>query len=65
MAFKGFTRGAALAAIFNHAKPLGMGWLEHSAKEMTEDEAEAILASSTYIDYLQGRSIKTDFFHLQ
>lgn len=61
----GLDRAAVLAALFNRSKPLGMGFLQPHAGEMTLDEARALLASespyrdgSHYFDYLRGRVMK-------
>ena len=56
------TREAALAALFNRAKPQGLGMLQYDkAHVMTENEAMAVLRNGDYVDYLEGRVIKTKF----
>lgn len=56
------TRAAALAALFNRAKPQGLGMLQYDkAHVMTENEARAVLMNGDYVDYLEGRVIKVDF----
>ncbi len=56
------TREAALAALFNRAKPQGLGMLQYDkAHVMTENEARVVLMNGDYVDYLEGRVIKVDF----
>lgn len=56
------SRAEALAALFNAAKPQGLGKLQYNASHvMDELEAEMILAKGEYVDYLEGRVIKTKF----
>ena len=56
------TREAALAALFNRAKPQGLGMLQYDkAHVMTENEARLVLMNGDYVDYLEGRVIKVDF----
>lgn len=50
-----------LAALFNEAKPLGMGYLHYKPDhKMDEAEAEQLLNERTYFDYLEGRLMKVD-----
>ena len=59
---EGLTREQALCALFNAAKPQGLGKL-HYRPEHRLDEVHAglILCMSDYVDYLEGRVIKTEF----
>ena len=60
---KTFTRARLLAALYNNARPLGMGILHFDPTVMTEEEAQATLdamAPHTYFDYHKGRMLKTD-----
>jgi|GEM_PF-2228415 len=50
-----------LAALYNNSKPLGMGIMHFDPTLMVEKEAERILKSQTYFDYLKGRVMKLDF----
>ena len=55
------TREAALASLFNRAKPQGLGMLQYDkAHVMTEREAGFVLMNGDYVDYLEGRVIKVD-----
>lgn len=49
-----------LAALYNAAKPLGMGFLHYNPKPMTRKEAEEELKQSSYFDYLNGRVMKIE-----
>jgi hypothetical protein len=50
-----------LAALFNAAKPLGMGYLHYKPDHiMDEGEAANALQDQTYFDYLEGRLVKVD-----
>lgn len=50
-----------LAALFNAAKPLGMGILHFKPEHvMDEEEAAELLADRTYFDYLEGRLMKVN-----
>lgn len=56
------SRAEALAALFNTAKPQGLGNLQYNSSHvMNELEAEMILSKGEYVDYLEGRVIKTKF----
>lgn len=48
-----------LAALYNHAKPIGMGIVQYDPTPMTKELAQYILEKmGTYFDYLKGRPIK-------
>lgn len=50
-----------LAALFNAAKPLGLGVLHYKKDHvMDEQEANILLNEQTYFDYLEGRVMKVD-----
>lgn len=49
-----------LIALYNNAKPLGLGWLCHEPKNMSRVEAENQLEKSTYFDYINGRVMKVN-----
>ena len=56
------SRAEALAALFNAAKPQGLGYMQYNASHVMDKlEAEMILAKGDYVDYLEGRVIKTKF----
>lgn len=59
---QGLTRSQALAALFNYAKPKGLGELAYKPDHhMDSFEAAKILLQGTDIDYLEGRVIKINF----
>jgi len=52
---------AVLAALYNNAKPQGLGMLHYIPEDMTKEEAAKILEEGqTYFDYLKGRVMKVD-----
>jgi hypothetical protein len=54
-------RAAVLAALYNRAKPQGMGFLHYDPNPMTPEEAAGLLdAGQTYFDYVKGRVMKVD-----
>lgn len=55
-------KAAVLAALYNSAKPQGMGILHYMPEDMTHEQAAALLASRNhpYFDYVQGRVMKVD-----
>ena len=54
-------KASVLAALFNHSKQQGMGFLHARGKSpITNDEAAELLKDSTYFDYLHGRVMKVD-----
>lgn len=59
---QGLTKPEALAALFNAAKPQGLGKLQYDpSHRMDSVEAGIVLTQGMYVDYLEGRVIKTDF----
>lgn len=57
---KDTNKAKVLAALYNNAKPQGMGFLHFDVTPMTEEEAEEILKLQTHFDYLKGRVMKVD-----
>ena len=53
-------KAKVLAALYNSAKPQGLGFLQYDPTDMTEQEAEELLQEPGYFDYLKGRVIKVD-----
>jgi hypothetical protein len=49
-----------LLKLFNGSKPLGLGFLQNHAAQMTKDEANKLLQGGTYFDYVRGRVMKVD-----
>ena len=53
-------KSEVLAALYNSSKPQGLGHLHYDATLMTKEEAETLLETWTYFDYLKGRVMKVD-----
>jgi len=50
-----------LAALFNAAKPLGLGIIHYKKEHvMGEEEASEMLESQAYFDYVEGRLMKVN-----
>lgn len=60
MNIDGLNKALVLAALYNGAKPQGMGFMQFDSKPMTEEEAQVILdrGDNLYFDYLKGRVMK-------
>lgn len=57
----GINKAAVLAALYNRAKPQGMGFLHYTPEDMTTEEAQELLdAGRTYFDYVKGRVMKVN-----
>lgn len=57
---KGLPKEKVFAALYNNAKPQGLGFLHYDPKPMTYEEAKDILNSENnhYFDYFKGRVMK-------
>lgn len=60
VSIKGKSKAAVLAALYNHSKPQGIGYLHYNAAPMGEAQAASELSLGTYFDYLNGRVMKMD-----
>lgn len=61
MDISGLSKADVLAALYNNARPLGMGFLHYTPEDMTADEAQKLLDEAgerPYFDYLHGRVMK-------
>lgn len=56
----GLDKAAVLAALYNTARPQGMGFIHYDPTPMTVEEAEKLLHQITDFDYLKGRVMKVD-----
>lgn len=57
----GMDKAAVLVALYNAAKPLGLGWLHYDSTPMPIESARKLLKSGqTYFDYVGGRVMKVD-----
>lgn len=55
----GLDRASVLAALFNAARPVGLGVLHFKPEHvMDRDEAESLLQRSESFDYVEGRVLK-------
>ena len=62
MNIKGLKKSEVLAALYNRARPMGMGYLHYTPDPMTVEEAQALFdAGQSSFDYLNGRVMKVDF----
>lgn len=62
----GVNKAKLLAALYNNARPQGMGWLQARHDAMTEQEATDLITAhthgdTTWFDYVHGRPIKVGF----
>lgn len=72
---RGLDKAEVLAALYNSAKPLGMGWLHFDPTPMTVAEAQEVInaggnaagdypawpsRNKMYFDYFKGRVMKVD-----
>ena len=51
-------KAAVLAALYNAARPQGMGFLHYTPEDMTRDQAAELLKETANFDYLRGRVMK-------
>ena len=60
---RGLRKAAVLAALYNASHPQGLGRWQADGAEMSEAEAEGMIAASgadLYFDYVKGRVVKVD-----
>lgn len=60
ISIEGLDKAEVLMALFNGARPQGMGFLHYDPKPMEKAVAQDILVRGTYFDYVQGRVMKVD-----
>lgn len=60
MDITGIDKAEILAALYNNAKPQGIGHLNYKDIPMDKDIAEKLLKEQTYFDYLKERVLKVD-----
>lgn len=59
-------KAEVLAALYNNARPQGMGFIHFTPEDMTIEEARLclgqcdMLSGRVYFDYLKGRVMKVD-----
>lgn len=57
---KGLKKSEVLIALYNNSKIQGLGSLQAINRDLTIDEATALLKKDTYFDYLYGKVMKID-----
>ena len=57
---KGLSKAEVLVALYNASHPQGMGYLFAEDGDMQIAEAQKIVQSQDYFDYLKGRVLKVD-----
>jgi hypothetical protein len=61
ISIKDLDKAELLAALYNKAKPLGLGYLHYDPTPMTRAEAQAVIdQQGLHFDYLRGRVMKVD-----
>ena len=53
-------KAEVLAALYNSAKPQGLGFLQYEPSPMSTEEAGRLLKEVTCFDYLKGRVMKVN-----
>jgi len=57
----GLDKADVLVALYNNAKPLGMGLFHYTNQNMSKEEAANLLSKGhKYFDYVHGRVMKVD-----
>lgn len=54
----GLDKAHVLKALYDQAKPLGLGALHYTPEPMTIEEARSLVATASYFDYIHGRVMK-------
>ncbi len=57
----GIKPSRVLAMLYNKADPIGLGVLQYKKEPMTESEAQNLLDTTKYFDYVSGRPLKVSF----
>ena len=56
----GLNKAEVLMALYNASRPLGNGRLEYDPKPMAKEEAEDLLKTGMFFEYIKGRVMKID-----
>ena len=56
----GMNKGKVLAALYNGSKVQGLGFFQAVGGDMTEEQANDLLATQTRFDYLHRKVMKVD-----
>jgi len=57
----GLDKAEVLAALYNAARPQGMGFAQYTPEPMSFAEAQELLGQTRRFDYVRGRVMKIDF----
>lgn len=60
ISIKGLPKDKVLSALYNNAKPLGMGFAHYRPGPLTEAELKTLMEGRLYYDYVLGRVMKVD-----
>lgn len=58
--YEDLTKEEVLCALYNNAKCQGLGFLHYQDGDLTIEDAEKLLKTTNYFDYLYGRVLKVD-----
>lgn len=58
--YNGLSKAEVLMVLYNASKPMGLGMFIATPNKMTLKQAEMLLKTDTYFDYIQGRVMKLD-----
>lgn len=53
-------KAAVLATLYNHARPLEMGFFQYDPTSMSVELARELMRNGTYFDYVRGRVMKVN-----
>jgi hypothetical protein len=56
----GLDKAQVLKALYDNAKPQGMGFLHYQPDPMDIEEAKILVQDNTYFDYVKGRVMKVN-----
>lgn len=57
---KGLNKAEVATALYNQARPQGMGWLTASSQDATVEQIREAIGGRLRFDYVAGRSMKVD-----
>ncbi len=61
VSIRGLNKADVLRALYDNARPLGMGFLHFTPEPMSREEAEKLTSGGRlYFDYVKGRVVKCD-----
>ena len=58
--YENLTKAEVLCALYNNARCQGFGFLHFNPEDMTIEQAEELLQTTTDFDYLYGRVLKVN-----